>query len=327
MGHRIFLTGSGIAEEACSVLREHGCILEVGDPKDTPLDLARKLKAFNPNGIIVRQGEISAVVQAAAEDLKVICKHGVGTDNIDILSATRRGIPVFFTPGANSESAAEHTVGLMLSLLRRIPVQNMRIRGGTFDKKGYDGAELQGKTLGLIGFGRIGRRVAELVRPFNVQVLAYDPLLPSVTFPPHVSRVRDPGGIFHRSDVISLHCPLTEETRSLINEEALSQMKEGVYLINTARGGIIDEDALVQALREGRVAGAALDVFEMEPLPVEHPLLTLDSVVLTTHVAGVSDDSFRNMGMQAVRNVLAVLEGRDVDRASLLNPEALGETP
>lgn len=323
MSHRIFLTGSGIAPSAVAVLQEHQCIIETGDPQDSPAGLERKLRQFNPDALIVRQGLINAEVQDAASSLKVICKHGVGTDNIDIAYATARGIPVLFTPGSNTQSAAEHALGLVLSLTRSITRENMRVRNGTFEKKRYDGIELAGKTLGLLGYGRIGKKLAQLVEPFGLEVLVFHPSACEEAAPPHVHRASTPEEVFERSDIISLHCSLNDSTRGMINRESLKMMKSGVYLINTARGAIIRQDALIEALATGRVAGAALDVFEEEPLPKDHPLLSQDNVIVTPHVAGISDRSFIRMGLTAVQNVLAILNGGDLDRACMVNPEVL----
>lgn len=323
MSYRIFITGSGIAEEAQQLLSEKNCIFEVGDPKDTPEDLVRKLKAFNPDGLIVRQGKITAAVQDAAPNLKAICKHGVGMDNIDVQAATQRDIPVMFTPLANFESVAEHTLALILSLARRIPLEDKRIRNGVFDKKKYDGLELLGKTLGIIGFGHIGRRLAELVAPFKMKVVIYHPSCTGEDLPPYMSKVKNVADIYPQADIISLHCPLTPDTKGMINTQTIAQMKEGVYIINTARGGIVNENDLFRALQEGRVGGAALDVFEVEPPAADHPLFQLDNVIFTTHVAGASDNSLKNMGVDSVKNILAVLNGESPDPESLANKEAL----
>lgn len=323
MHYRIFITGSGIVKEAQQLLREENCIFETGDPKDTPADIARKLREFDPHGLIVRQGKISAEVQAAAKSLKVICKHGVGTDNIDVAEATRRGIPVLFTPLANYESVAEHTLALIFALLRRIPLEDKRIRSGVFDKKHYDGQELLGKTLGIIGFGHIGRRLAELAAPFKMKVVVYHPSCTPEPLPPYISKVKKVEEIFSRADIISLHCPLTPETKGMINRRTIAQMKQGVYIVNTARGGIVNEGDLFQALQERRVGGAALDVFEEEPPAADHPLFRLDNVIFTTHVAGASDNSLKNMGVDSVKNVLAVLNGEPPDPESLVNKEVL----
>jgi D-3-phosphoglycerate dehydrogenase len=323
MGFRIFITGSGIAKEAQSILSEHNCDFRVGDPKDTQEDLVRKLREFNPDGLIVRQGKIVAEVQEAAQTLRVICKHGVGMDNIDVEAATNRGIPVFYTPRANFESAAEHTVGLILSLCRRITVQDRCIRSGVFDKKSYDGLELFGKTLGLVGFGRIGRRVSELISAFKMKVIVFDPSHIIVNEPQRILKVQKIEDLFRQADIISLHCPLTPETRNLINRQTIAQMKKDVYIINTARGEIVSESDLIQGLQDKRIAGAALDVFEAEPLPAEHPFLKMDNVILTPHVAGMSDNSYKNMGVESVKNVLAVLNGESVDMDALVNKEVL----
>ena len=320
MNYRIFITGSGIAEEAQQRLLQENCVFEQGDPNDSPEDLARKLQAFNPDALIVRQGKITAAVQEAASNLKVICKHGVGTDNIDIEAATRRGIPVLYTPRANFEAAAEHTLALMLSLLRRIPLQNCHIRDGVFDKKQYDGLELFGKTLGIVGFGHIGRRVAELVAPFKMRILVYHPSCTAETLPPYITKVKSVQELLPQVHVLSLHCPLTPETRGLVNRHSIAQMQPGVCIINTARGGLVHEGDLIQALHDGRVGGAALDVFESEPPAADNPLFKMDRVIVTAHVAGMSDNSFKNMGLAAVENVLAVLKGKPVDRESIKNP-------
>jgi D-3-phosphoglycerate dehydrogenase len=327
MTYRVFLTGSGIVPAARAYLTERGCTLMTGDPKDGPDDLIRKLAEFRPHALIVRQGQITDAVQDAAPDLAVICKHGVGTDNIDVAAATRRGIPVFYTPRANFESAAEHTVGLILALVRRIAEHDRRIRAGVFDKKAFDGLELLGKTLGLVGFGQIGRRVAQLVAPFRMSVLAYHPSNTAEPLPDYLRKVGSVEEILAGADIVSLHCPLTDTTRQLINADSLARMRPGAHLVNTARGELIDEEALVSALAAGRLRGAALDVFAAEPPPADHPLFGLEHVIVTTHVAGVSDNSSVNMGMDSARTVLAVLNREEPDRLALKNPAALNARP
>ncbi|HQV31491.1 MAG TPA: hydroxyacid dehydrogenase [Calditrichia bacterium] len=322
MSYRIFLTGSGIAEAAREHLRNNNCVFETGDPKDTPEDLIRKLDGFRPHALIVRQGKISREVQAAAPDLKVICKHGVGTDNIDIEAATERGIPVLFTPNANYQSAAEHTVALLFALSRNVVSETTRIRGGLFDKKLYSGLELGGKTLGIVGYGKIARRFAELVAPLGMTILVYHPS-GRAEYPPYLRRVGDPEELIREADVISLHCPLNAETREMINRETISRMKTGAMIINTARGELIREADLVEALGSGKLRGAALDVFAQEPPEMSGPLFQLDNVILSTHVAGMSDRSTLNMAMESAANVLAILNGQAVDPASVKNPGAL----
>jgi len=323
MSHRVLLTGAGIAPEALAVLAQRGCVTEKGDPRDDAPELVRRLGAFDPHALIVRQGEIGREVQQAAPSLRVIVKHGVGLDNIDLEAATDRGVLVLFTPDANFEAVAEHTLALMLALVRQIPAEDRRIRSGVFDKRGYGGVGLKGRTLGLIGFGRIARRVAELVQPFGVRVLAHHPSATDEPLPDHVTKAATVARVLQEADVLSLHCPLTPETRGLIDAGALALMKEGAFLVNTSRGGVVDEAALIAALRSGRIAGAGLDVFQDEPLPADHPLLELDRVVVTSHVAGLSDVSFRQMGLDSVHHALAVLDGRPVDPRALANPAVL----
>ena len=323
MSYRIFITGSGIADEAQQLLKDQNCTFEIGDPRDTPEELAMKLKSFNPDGLIVRQGKITDKVQDASENLKAICKHGVGTDNIDIKAATKRGIPVMRTPRANFESVAEHTFALILSLIRKIPTEDKRIRNGIFDKKSFDGQELLGKTLGLIGFGLIGRRLTELVAPFKMKVIVYHRACTDEALPQYISKVKSTEEVFSQADIVSLHCPLSSQTKHLINKQTIDQMKESVYIINTARGGIINEKDLLQALKEKRIRGAALDVFEAEPPAVDNPLLKMDNVIFTPHIGGSSDNSLKNMGIEAVTNVLSLLKNESIDMESLLNKEVL----
>lgn len=326
MRYRVFVTGSGIAEEAKHFLEANGCVLECGDPCDTPDDIARKLSDFRPDGLIVRQGKITEVVLKASPNLVSVCKYGVGTDNIDIASASKLGISVFNTPGTIFESVAEHTVALILSLLRQIPYHDKQIRSGIFEKSKYVGQELLGRTLGLIGFGRIGRRVAELVAPFNMNILVYHPSNTKERLPQHIRKLEKIEELLSSADIISLHCPLCDETRGMINANTISRMRRSVYIINTARGAIIDEADLLQALKSKQIAGAALDTFEIEPPGPTNALYDLDNVIFSPHIAGISDRSFRNTGLAAARNILAALRGETLDAGIWLNPEAIAKT-
>jgi D-3-phosphoglycerate dehydrogenase len=323
MQYRIFITGSGISDEAIQILKEENCIFMVGDPGDSPDDLKKKISQFNPDGIIVRQGKISKEIQNAAENLRVICKHGVGTDNIDIEAATKRRIPVMYTPLANYESVAEHTLALALALIRKITTEDRNIRNGVFNKKNYDGLELLGKTWGLIGFGRIGKRLSELISPFNMQILFYDPFYVKKILSKYISRVHQIEELYSETDIISLHCPLTLDTQGIINSKSISKMKENVFIINTARGGLVNEQDLFNALKRNRIRGAALDVFDTEPPSADHPLYALDNIILSTHIAGISDNSFRNMGIAAVRNVMSFLRDNSMDETFLVNKHIL----
>jgi len=263
------------------------------------------------------------MVLESASNLKVICKHGVGIENIDIDAASKKGIPVLFTPRANYESVAEHTLALILALIRRIPSQDASIRSGSFDKSKFDGLELLGKYLGIVGFGHIGRRLAELVAPFKMNILAYDPFDIKEISQKYVRKVLRPEDLYMQADIISLHCPLTPYTKNMINEYSIRKMKPGAMIINTARGGLINESDLFYALREKRVSGAAIDVFEDEPPRPDNPLFQLDNTIYTSHVSGISDNSFINMGIHSVNYVLSVLKGKQVDIDSVINREVL----
>jgi D-3-phosphoglycerate dehydrogenase len=212
---------------------------------------------------------------------------------------------------------------LILALLRKISLQDNNIRKGCFDKKNYAGLELFGKTLGLIGFGRIGRRVCELIAPFKVDVIVYHPSSTNEVLPDYVSKVAKIEDVYSSAGIISLHCPLTSQTRGLIDGNAIAQMKNGVYLINTARGGIVNEGDLIVGLQQGRIGGAALDVFESEPPAADNPLFAMENVLVTPHIAGMSDNSFKNMGIDAVNNILAVLNGNPYEKDSLVNKESV----
>ncbi len=322
MSFRVFHTGSGISEEAQEFLVNEGCSLMRGDPVDSAADIARKVRDFSADALIVRQGDINDDVIAASDNLRVICKHGTGTDNIDIDAATRRNVLVMYTPYATVESAAEHTLGLILSLFRQIPDQDKKVRSGDFAKKGFRGQELRGKTLGLVGFGRIARRLSELVAPFNVKVIVNHPSNSEENLAAHVSKVLSLAELLRQSDIVSLHVPLTDATRAMMDREAFALMKKNAYLINTARGLVVKENDLIDALTTGQIMGAALDTYETEPPGSDNPLYQMDNVVLTMHTAGNSDSSLRNMAMGSARNILAALRNETLDPDFVLNSQA-----
>ena len=314
---RIFVTAARLADEAMGLLSQHNCICEFGNEGDSSEEIARKLRAFQPDGLIVRKGVISAEVIEASEKLKAISKHGVGVDRIDLAAATKLGIPVMITALANFESVAEHALALILALSRRIPSQDRKVRQGMWDQQDFGGDDLRGKTLGLIGFGRIGRRLAELVQPLHMPVLFFDPYVASGESATRVTNLSD---LLRAADIVSIHCPLTQETQGLMGRQQIASLKPGAWIVNTARGAIIDDAALIEALREKRIS-AALDTFGKEPPDRDNPLLSLDNVVVSAHIGGHSRNSFVNMSVGAVENVLMVLEGKVPARACLVNPE------
>jgi len=279
------------------------------------------------DGLIIRSAtRADAALLAAAQRLKVIARAGAGVDNVDIEAANQRGIVVMNTPGGNTIAAAEHTFGLMLALLRHLPAAHESMRAGRWERQAFMGVELRGKTLGIIGLGRIGKAVAKRARAFEMTVIAYD----SDQSEAEVQAARELGvemvplaEVYARSDVITLHPSLNDQTRGLINVHSLAQMKRGVYLVNTARGALIVDSDLADALRSGQVAGAALDVYTEEPPRQDHPLIGLPNVVHTPHLAASTVDAQIAVAVEAAHLVAdALLRGQ---YRNVVNPEILGQ--
>jgi D-3-phosphoglycerate dehydrogenase len=267
----------------------------------------------NVDGVIVRTAKLTAERLRSAPRLRVIGKHGVGVDNVDVGAARELGIVVVSTPGANSEAVAEHALTLMLVVARRIATSSRMLREGRFDAaRGTALAvDLRGKTLGLIGLGNIGARLATMCRSaLAMRVIAYDPFVsPARAAELGVELAAELPPLLRAADVVSIHTPLTPQTRGIVGADALALMKPSAILVNCARGGLVDEAALLAALREGRLAGAGLDVWAAEPTPIDHPLLALENVVATPHVAGASQEAFVAMAETVAEDVLRVLRG------------------
>jgi D-3-phosphoglycerate dehydrogenase / 2-oxoglutarate reductase len=255
------------------------------------------------DALVVRSAvQADAKLLAAAPKLRIIGRAGVGVDNIDATEATRRGIVVMNTPGANAIAVAELTLGLMIALARSIPRANGGMHAGKWDKKSLQGTELRGKTLGIVGLGRIGLEVARRAKAFGMSLVGYDPFIaPAIARENNVTLV-SLDEIFAQSDYLSLHVGLTPQTEGLINEESIARMKRGIRIVNCARGELIVDAALAQALREGAVAGAALDVFREEPLK-DSPYVGLDNVLLSPHIAGSTDEAQEAIGIQLANQV------------------------
>jgi len=269
--------------------------------KCPPEELVKKIKDYD--ALIVRsETKVTKDVIDAASKLKVIGRAGVGLDNIDVEHAKKKGIEIVNSPECSTISVAEHTIGLMIALLRKIPSGEKHIREGKWERSKFQGNELFGKTLGIVGFGRIGKEVALRSRAFGMKVLAYDPYLTVEDMREFDVEYVELDGLLKRSDVVSVHVPLVKETKNLIDGNKLSLMKKSAIIVNTARGGVINEDALVNALRENKIKGAALDVYENEP-PVGSPLLTLENVVLTPHLASGTEEAQINAGTIVVEKI------------------------
>ncbi len=318
----VVITGDSLAPEAMEVLAGK-CRTVFSGPYPAPDALAEMIRDEQADALIIRTGKATAEVVNASPRMKAIAKHGVGFDNIDVPSATALKIPVMISASANYQSVAEHTLALMFSLAKQIPWLDSRMRQGIWDKTTFQGDELFRKNLGLVGFGRIGRRVQELVAPLAMRVWVFEPLLPDNRFPPTVVRVPHLEDLLRQADIVSIHCPLNDQTRHLIGAKELNMMRNNAWLINTARGGIVDEEALIAALKSGDIAAAGLDTFENEPPEDIRRLANAGRVVLTPHAGVATREAFVRMGVEAARNVLTVLEGGRPDRDYLVNPESL----
>jgi D-3-phosphoglycerate dehydrogenase / 2-oxoglutarate reductase len=301
-----------LAERGLELLREEFDI-------EVRTDLAREglAEAIEPyEALVVRsQTRVDAPVLEAGTNLRVIARAGIGLDNVDVEAATRRGVMVVNAPQSNILSAAEHTVALLLALARNVPQANAALRAGSWERERFQGVELHGKTLGVIGLGRVGTMVAQRALSFGMRIVAYDP---------YVSRDRarqmgielmpDLGALLVQADFVTIHLPRTPDTEGLLGERELALMKEGSRLVNTARGGIVDEAALERSLRQGHLGGAALDVFADEPV-TDHPLFGLDNVVVTPHLGAATAEAQDKAGVAIAEMVRLALRGEYVPYA------------
>ncbi|TEA79973.1 hydroxyacid dehydrogenase [Allopusillimonas ginsengisoli] len=275
----------------------------------------------NADGVILCFQPLRTADIAVATQLKVVSRHGVGYDSVDVTALDERRIPLTITPDANAVSVAEHALSLLLAVARRTSFFDLEVRKGNWSTNAtMPMFELAGKRALIVGAGRIGTATAHRLRAFDMQVQAYDPALPdSATLMSGVQRVEHLSDALAQADVVSLHLPLTEQTRHSINPLA---MKQGSVLINTSRGPVVDEAALVQALKNGHLLGAGLDVFESEPLCAEHPLVGLGNVVLSPHISSLTDGSLRRMALEAAQNVIDYFRD-SLDPAVVVNKQVL----
>jgi D-3-phosphoglycerate dehydrogenase len=299
----LIVTGADLASQALDILRDFEIVYAGKTP--TEPDLVALCRQHDPVAMIVRYGKVGAAVMDAAPSLRVISKHGSGTDTIDKDAAKARGIEVRAAVGANAAAVAEQALALLLACAKSVVPLNARMHAGHWDKATHKSVELGGRTIGLVGLGAIGQRFARMCDAMGMTVLGHDPFAKDL--PPYIRPV-DLDTIWRESDAISLHCPLTADNANLLNAQTLAACKRGVLLVNTARGGLIDEDALLQAVRSGQVAVAGLDSFAVEPMTAGHPFQGEPNFVLSPHIGGVTSDAYINMGVGAARNVLAVLE-------------------
>lgn len=271
------------------------------------------------NGAIVSTDPFTARVIEAAADLRVLSRTGVGYDAVDVAAATRRGVIVTTTPGVNRHAVADWALSLILCCARRVPQNLAEVSRGDWGR--YEGMDLDGKTLGVVGLGTIGKEVAKRARAFGMRLLAFDPAQDPAFAERHDIAYVSLDALLRQSDFVTVHCFLNAGTRHLINAERLRLMKPTAFLVNTARGGIVDTAALAQALRAGRIAGAGLDVFEGEPLAADSPLRGLDNVYLSPHCAGATLDARERSGRMAAENLVRGLRGERPE--GIVNPEVL----
>jgi D-3-phosphoglycerate dehydrogenase len=297
-----------IAEAGIELLRERFDV-----DVDSNGDLSDRIGDYD--AIVIRSAtKLTADLIERADRLKVIGRAGVGVDNVDVEAATRRGIVVANAPESTVTSAAEHTVGLLVALARNIPQAHAALKQGRWERSAWGGVELEGKTLGVLGFGRIGQQVARRALGLGMRVVAYDPFVAKERFRElGIERVESPDEVLAVAEFLTLHLPLTPETRGFLGREAIAKLPEGARVINAARGELVDEEALIEALRSGRLAAAAVDVYAEEPY--EGPLLELDNVVATPHLAASTEEAQDRAGVIVAEQVVAALEGGLVTNA------------
>jgi D-3-phosphoglycerate dehydrogenase len=268
------------------------------------------------DAVLVRSAtRITREALSGATRLKVIGRAGVGVDTIDVEAATERGVAVMNAPAGNTISAAELAFALLLALIRKVPAADRSMKAGEWNRTAFSGTELYGKTLGLVGAGRVGGEVARRARAFGMRVLAFDPFLSGETAREMEVELVPLESLLSQADVLSLHVPLTEKTRGMLGEAELARVKPGAVIINAARGGVLDEAVLIRLLKEGKLAGAALDVFDQEPLPPDHPLRSLPNVVLTPHLGASTEEAQLNVAVEIAEAVRAALLEGDYSRA------------
>ncbi|MEW6543004.1 MAG: phosphoglycerate dehydrogenase [Nitrospirota bacterium] len=296
------LVSDSLSKQGLEILQKAGFTVDV-KTKLSKEDLLREIKQYD--GLVVRSAtKVTADVIAAAERLKVVGRAGSGLDNVDTQAATRRGIVVMNTPGGNTVTTAEHTMAMIFSMTRRVPQATASMKGGKWEKERFMGVELYNKTLGIVGIGQIGGYLAKLAQGISMNVIAYDPYLAEERASKMGVELVDLADLFRRADIISVHTPLTPETRSLINKDVIETMKPGVMIVNCARGGIVNEGDLYEALKSKRVAAAAFDVFEEEPVKPDNPLLTLDNFICTPHIGASTAEAQENVAIGIAEQIV-----------------------
>jgi D-3-phosphoglycerate dehydrogenase len=309
------LVSDPISQTGVDALAEGGHLdvtFQPGLPHDELLKIIPEYAAL----VVRSQTKVGADVIAAAKNLKAVGRAGVGVDNVDVDAATRRGIVVMNTPGGNTVSTAEHAFSLLVSVARKIPQADASVKSGQWDRKSFQGVELNGKTLAILGMGRIGTEVAKRALAFGMRVLAYDPYLSEARAKTlQVELVENLEDALPHADFVTMHMPLTDETKHMLNAARLAKLKKGARIVNCARGGLIDEQALAAALASGHVAGAAIDVFEQEPPAAENPLRHAPNVVFTPHLGASTAEAQESVGIEIAHAIRAALLDGTINNA------------
>ncbi|RTL16278.1 MAG: hydroxyacid dehydrogenase [Sphingomonadaceae bacterium] len=313
------IAGPLLSDAAMRTAAEHGLTLVPLKPYADADEMIAAANAIGAQAIVVRMGVVSRAVIEGIPTLRIIAKHGVGVDGIDRAAASARGIPVVVAGGANAQSVAEQALALLMSAARSTAWLDRRVREGHWDKPTYAGTEITGKSIGLVGLGAIGRAFLHLLAPFGGTVRIYDPYLGDAQLPVGTIRCATVRELLEQSDIVSLHCPLTPDNRGFIDADALAAMRPGSILLNTARGELIDETALVEALQSGPLAGAGLDTFASEPPAADHPFWALDNLVVSPHVGANTREARIRVGISVVDQIAAYLTTGAIEPRNLVN--------
>lgn len=324
MSKTILVTGPDLDPSAAHLLTEHGYEAVHTPPYADSAVISDFMDRTGAIAIVSRMGRIDGSVMDRAPQLRVISKHGVGVDNIDLAAAADRGIPVLVATGANAISVGEHAIALMLATVKRLLPLDSGLRAGRWEKPGFAGRELAGATLGLMGMGAIAQATGSMARGLGLNIVGYDPFAPDSAFEAQsATRCSSFEELLELSDVLSLHCPLNDQTRRILNADAIARMPAGSYVVNTARGGLIDEAALLEAVRSGHLAGAGLDTFAIEPPANDHPFFAEPRIVMTPHIGGVTRQANARVGVEAVKGILDLLAGNPLPADRIANRKLL----
>ena len=312
----VLVTAQHLVSEAQKILKDAGGRIEfMVDPIDEE-SLTRRLSDGDIDAVLMRGSKpFTAGVLAAATGLKIIAKNGAGIESVDLEEAARRGIAVTVSAGANADAVAEHAIAMMLSLVRDLPKLDRTVRAGGWEGTAWQGRDFRASVVGILGYGSIGRSTARLAAALGAKVIVMDATRADAD---DFDMASDLDDFLRRVDILSLHCPLTEQTRSLIGKRELALMKAGSIIVNTARGPVIDEAALIESLRSGHLGGVGLDTFEIEPLQAASPLRELANVILTPHVAGVTRQAALHVAINTATNIVEYLSGRALPPGNLV---------